>query len=127
MFILRRLRKAVSLIVVTTMLSLGVSAPGYAAMLGTDEIIAGDNALQERAYVKELLGQDAVQDQLISLGVDPLEAQQRVDAMTEQEVQTLASQLEELPAGGSALGLLAFVLVVLLITDLLNLTNVYNI
>lgn len=127
MFILRRLRKAVSLIVVTTMLSLGVSAPGYATMLGTDAILAGDSVQQQRDYVRELLDRDDVQQQLVSLGVDPLDAEQRVDAMTEQEIQTLTTQLEEMPAGAGALGLLAFVLVVLLITDLLNLTNVYNI
>lgn len=127
MFILRRLRKTVSLLLVTTMLSLGVSAPGYATMLGTDDIIAGDAAQQERDYVKELLQRDEIQNQLISLGVDPLDAEQRVDAMTEQEIQTLVSQLEELPAGAGALELLGFVLIVLLITDLLNVTNVYNI
>ncbi|TDY03975.1 PA2779 family protein [Thiohalophilus thiocyanatoxydans] len=127
MYMLRKFRKVFSLIILTTMMSLGITAPGYAAMLGTDDILAGDNLQQQRDYVKELLNRDEVQNQLADMGVDPLEAEQRVDAMTEQEIQTLSSQLEELPAGASALGLLAFVLVVLLITDLLNLTNVYNI
>lgn len=127
MYMLRKFRKVFSLIILTTMMSLGITAPGYAAMLGTDDILASDNLQQQRDYVKELLNRDEVQNQLVEMGVDPLEAEQRVDAMTEQEIQTLASQLEELPAGASALGLLAFVLVVLLITDLLNLTNVYNI
>ncbi|MFO8024337.1 PA2779 family protein [Thiohalophilus sp.] len=127
MFILRRLRRTISLMVVATMLSLGITTPGYAAMLGTDDILAGDSLQQERAHVKEVLQRDEVQDQLITLGVDPADAIERVDAMTEQEIQMLSGQLEELPAGAGALGLLAFVLVVLLITDLLNLTNVYNI
>lgn len=127
MFMLRKLRKVISLMMVTAMLSLGVTAPGYAAMLGTGDILAGDSVQQERAHVKELLQREEIQDQLVTLGVDPDQAVERVDAMTEQEVQMLAGQLEEVPAGGDALGLLAFVLIVLLITDILNLTNVYNI
>ena len=127
MFILRRLRKAISLMLVTTMLSLGITAPAYAAMLGTDEILAADSVQQQRDYIKEMLQREAVQEQFVSLGVDPQQAEQRVDAMTEEEIRMLAGQLQELPAGGSALGLLGFVLIVLLITDLLNITNVYNI
>lgn len=127
MLMLRKLRKTISLLVMTTMLSLGISAPGYAAMIGTDDILAADSVAQQRDHIREMLNRDEVQEQLTSLGVDPAEAQQRVDAMTEEEVQMLASQLDDMPAGGSALGLLAFVLVVLLITDLLGVTNVYNI
>ncbi|MDZ7661624.1 PA2779 family protein [Thiohalophilus sp.] len=127
MYLLRKFRKGFSLFILTTMLSLGITAPGYAAMLGTNDILAGDSLQQERAHVKEVLQRDEVRDQLVALGVDPADAIERVDAMTEQEIRMLAGQLEELPAGASALGLLAFVLVVLLITDLLNLTNVYNI
>lgn len=127
MLLLRKLRKAIGLLVMSTMLSLSLSAPGYAAMVGTEDILTADSVAQERDYIREMLNRDEVQDQLTSLGVDPAEAQQRVDAMTEEEVQMLAGQLEELPAGGSVLGLLAFVLIVLLITDLLGVTNVYNI
>ncbi|MFP3873811.1 MAG: PA2779 family protein [Thiohalophilus sp.] len=127
MYMLRKFRKGFSLIILITMMSLGITAPGYAAMLGTNDILAGDSLQQERAHVKEVLQRDEVRDQLVTLGVDPADALERVDAMTEQEIRMLAGQLEELPAGADALGLLAFVLVVLLITDLLKLTNVYNI
>lgn len=127
MYMLRKFRKVFSLIILTTMMSLVVTTPGYTAMLGTNDILAGDSLQQERAHIKEVLQRDAVRDQLVTLGVDPTDAIERVDAMTEQEVQMLAGQLDSTPAGGSALGLLAFVLVVLLITDLLGVTNIYNI
>jgi len=127
MQILRKLRNTIGLVLFSTMLSLGLSTPGYSAMLGTQEIIAGDTALQQKDYVKELLSRDEVRDQLISMGVDPDNAKQRVDSMTEEEVRTMASNLDQLPAGGDALTVAAVVLIVLLITDLLDLTNVYNI
>ncbi len=127
MYMFRKFRKGFSLIILTTMMSLGITTPGYAAMLGTDDILTGDSLQQERAHIKEVLQRDEVRDQLVTLGVDPADAIERIDAMTQQEVQMLAGQLDAIPAGGSALGLLGFVLIVLLITDLLNVTNVYNI
>ncbi|MDY6978858.1 MAG: PA2779 family protein [Pseudomonadota bacterium] len=127
MYMFRKFRKGFSLIILTTMMSLGITTPGYAAMLGTNDILAGDSLQQERAHIKEVLQRDEVRDQLVTLGVDPADAIERIDAMTQQEVQMLAGQLDAIPAGGSALGLLGFVLIVLLITDLLNVTNVYNI
>ena len=127
MYLLRKFRKGISLIILGTIISLGILMPGHAAMLGTNDILARDSLQQERAHVREVLQRDEVRDQLVTLGVDPADAIERVDVMTEQEIRMLSGQLEELPAGASALGLLAFVLVVLLITDLLNLTNVYNI
>lgn len=127
MLMLRKLRRTISLLVMSSMLTLGISTPGYAAMIGTDDILAADSVAQQRDHIREMLNRDEVQEQLTTLGVDPGEAQQRVDAMTEEEVQMLAGKLDEMPAGGDAIGLLAFVLIVLLITDLLGITNVYNI
>ena len=127
MLLMRKFRNPVSLILFMAMLCLGMVSPSYAAMIGTPDIIAADKTQQQKAYIKELLARDEVRTQLIGMGVDPLHAQQRVDALTEEEVNTLVTQLDEIPAGGSALGVLAFVLIVLLITDILGLTDVYNI
>lgn len=127
MFFMRTLRRPIGLMVIMAMLSLGTAMPTYAAMLGTPEVIAADSTQQQKAYIKELLNRDEVRTQLIGMGVDPEQAQQRVDALTGEEVDTMVAQLEELPAGGDALGVLAFVLIVLLITDILGLTDVYNI
>jgi hypothetical protein len=40
-------------------------------------------------------------------------------------VRTLAAKIDELPAGGDALGLLVFVFIVLLITDILGFTDIF--
>lgn len=49
----------------------------------------------------------------------------RVDALTDAEAQQLARQLDTMPAGGNALGVLLTVFLVLLITDLLGWTDVF--
>jgi hypothetical protein len=58
-------------------------------------------------------------------GVDANAAISRVDAMTDSEVQTVATQLDKLPAGGDFLGTVVLVFFVLLITDILGLTKIF--
>lgn len=126
MRLLRKLKQVLGLFLVGSLLASSLSVPASAAMITTADILSADTGQQQRAYVQELLARDEVRDQLVTMGVNPDDAAQRVKVMTDQEVQTMVSQLESLPAGGDAIGLLALVLVVLLITDLLKITDVYN-
>ncbi len=64
--------------------------------------------------------------QLQALGVDASAAHSRVDALTDDEAQSLAARIDGLPAGGdSVLGFLFLVFIILLITDILGLTKVF--
>ncbi|MEK7733835.1 MAG: PA2779 family protein, partial [Pseudomonadota bacterium] len=51
--------------------------------------------------------------------------QARVDAMTDQEVHALATKLDQMPAGGDALGVLVLVFIILLITDAMGITDIF--
>jgi hypothetical protein len=75
-------------LVVRLMIGLMVWMPAQfatAGMIGTDAVASVDRT--------------AVVSKLEAFGIDPLQAQDRVGAMTEEEVQTLANRLESLPAG----------------------------
>ena len=63
---------------------------------------------------------------LEQLGVDPLAADARIAALTDQELQLLATDLENLPAGGSALGVVGIVFIVLLILELVGVIDIFN-
>jgi hypothetical protein len=54
--------------------------------------------------VLQFLGRADVASQLQSLGVDPATARDRVAAMTDQEVQSLAGKIQSMPAGADTLG-----------------------
>jgi hypothetical protein len=66
---------------------------------------------------------------MVGLGVDPAEAAQRVAGLSDAEVQQIAGHLDQLPAGQSAVGAILgaalLIFLVLLITDLLGLTDVF--
>ncbi len=100
-------------------------APVHAALIGTDQLVNAAQVSQNRDRVRVFLQRQDVRDMLQQRGVDANAALSRVDAMTDSEVQTVASQLDKLPAGGDVLELAVIVFFVLLITDILGLTKIF--
>ena len=123
---LRRLTKPVSHLVIAGLLALSVHLPAaQASLVGTEAVINATQVQHNRERLHQMLNREDVKSQLIARGVDPSQVQARVDSLTDQEVQTLAAKMDQMPAGGDALGLLVFIFLVLLITDILGFTNVY--
>lgn len=126
MEIFRRIIKPVSHLVVVGLLSLSVHVPvTQAAMVSTDAVVSASAVQQNRARLHEALNRNDVMAQLTARGVEPAQIQARLDSLTDQEVQTLAGKMDQLPAGGDGLGVLVFLFVLLLITDILGFTNVF--
>lgn len=124
----RRFTKPVSYVVTVGMLALSLHLPvANATMVGTEAVVHAVQAQQERARIHEALNREDVKAKLMSLGVEPSQVQARVDALTDEEAQRLAKQIDEMPAGGDSLiGALVFIFIVLLITDLLGVTDVFS-
>jgi hypothetical protein len=106
-------------------------APQAAAeIIATDQIVNEELAADSRDKVESFLARDDVRQQLESLGVDPGEAQARVDSLSDQEAMQLAQQIDQMPAGqgaiGAVIGAAVLIFIVLLITDLLGFTSVFG-
>jgi hypothetical protein len=84
-------------------------------------------ASEQRQQLQQFLSRDDISAQLVKMGVDPAEAQARVERLSDQEVATATERMQQLPAGGDAgiVGAIVLIFLVLLITDLLGLTDVY--
>ena len=74
-----------------------------ASMIGTDQAAAAASAQVERDAMLNLISRTEVAGQLQSMGLDPQIARDRVGAMTDQEVHTLAGRVETEPAGAKKL------------------------
>ena len=74
-----------------------------AGMIGTEQFV-GSTTQADRAAVLAVISRSDVASQLQSLGLDPATAKDRVAAMTDQEVRSLAGSLNALPAGASSSG-----------------------
>jgi hypothetical protein len=100
-----------------------------AAMIGTDQIAAESTITakgeQDRAKIVNMLSRDEVKSELVKHGIDPVEAQSRVAALTDDEASKLATQLDKAPAGGGIIGAIVLVFLVLLLTDILGFTKVF--
>lgn len=127
---LRQLRRGVALVLAAVMfvisMPLGVA---QAALVSTEEVLAAGSGAADRARVLAFLDRAEVREQIAALGVDPTEAAARVAALSDAQVREIAGQLEELPAGqsavGAVVGAIIIIFLVLLVTDLLGLTNVF--
>jgi hypothetical protein len=84
-----------------------------AGMIGADQAAAAGAAQTDRALVMSVLDRAETSAQLQAQGIDPALARERVAAMTDQEVQRLAQDIQTAPAGAdiSTAGWLAIILI----------------
>jgi hypothetical protein len=127
---IRQLRRGVALLLAVVMLvvSMPVGA-ARAALVTTDQVLAQSDGAADRARVLAFLDRAEVREQIVAFGVDPAEAAARVATLSDAQVREIAGQLDQLPAGQSAIaaivGAILIIFLVLLVTDLLGLTDVF--
>jgi hypothetical protein len=121
-----------AIVLLITSLPLGVA---QAALVTTDQVVggAGDQAQGDARHARDkvstFLQREEVRRQMIGLGVNPAEAVARVTSLSDAEIRHIAGQIDSLPAGKGVIvaliGAAVFIFLVLLITDLLGLTDVF--
>jgi len=122
----RRIGKPVMQLVTFALLVLSMHMPAaQAALIGTDAVVRAEQSQHDRARLEQLLNREDVKQRLLAQGVDAADVKARVDALSDSEVQTLAQRIDQLPAGGDGLGIIVFIFVLLLITDILGFTDVF--
>jgi len=114
-------RRMVAGIVIVCLGSTGLVLPAHAGIVSSEALAAGTQ--QER--LASLLQRSDVRARLQAYGVDPVQAQERVAALSDEEAARLAAQIDELPAGGDALGVALIVFLVLLFTDIMGYTKIF--
>lgn len=107
-------------------LPVAVAAPASdGGLVGTQAALDAEHTTDARERIHDVLARDDVREQLKAQGVDPADVEARVAALSDAEARQMADQLEEMPAGASVVGALFAVFVILLVTDILGLTNVF--
>ena len=100
-----------------------------AAMIETEAVVDSERAHNAREYLKTFLAREDVKSTLVSQGIDPQEARNRIDSLTEEEARFVADQLDQMPAGGDFFTVLLIVVflvfVILLVTDITGYTDVF--
>ena len=100
-----------------------------AAMIGTEKLLQlGDNQTA-RDYLCQLMVREEVRGALIARGINPLEAQLRIQSLTDSEIQLIAGKIHDLAAGGGveifSLIIIAVIIATVLIFRFTNITDVF--
>ena len=104
----------------------GFSTGVAAAVIDTQQAVTMQAREQRIAAASATLAREDVRSAMIELGVDPQQAQLRVASLSDAELAQLAGQLQQLPAGGSALGLVGAVFLVLLILEITGVVDIFK-
>jgi hypothetical protein len=119
---MKTVNRCIAHALIVCIVGMGMPVSSMAGIVTTDQVYAG----AERNQIKRLLERDDVRAQLQALGVDPVAARARADALNDEEIAALVDRMDRLPAGGhDIIGALVFVFIVLLITDILGFTKIF--
>ena len=122
----RRSRGVFVRILSIALVTAGFTQTSWAGMVGTDYIVEANAREASLARVEALLARDDVASQLQSLGVDKALLQDRLQGLTNTELASLAGQIDQQVAGGDALAVIGTVFLVLLILELVGVTDIFK-
>jgi hypothetical protein len=99
-------------------------------LVTTAQVVEERAAASDRERLVSILLRDDVRQQMEALGVDRDEAVARLGSLSDEEIQQIAGQIDELPAGQGFLEgvviVAGVVFIALIITDLLGVTNIFG-
>lgn len=109
------------------LLCLGFPQGSMAGMIGTDSLIAAQERQGQIDRINDVLAKDNVRHQLIRFGVNPADAEARVASLSDSELLNLENSLNGLDKAGAGLvEVFGIVFIVILILELLNVTNLVH-
>ena len=101
----------------------------YAAMIGTETVLDSARGSEARAFLKQLLAREDIQNALVAQGIDSREAKARVDSLSDAEAIKAADNFDQLPVASGffeTLLIVAFlVFLILLATDIAGYTDIF--
>lgn len=94
--------KLISQLLIVSMVLMPFSA--QAGMIGTDQAVASAQELSNVDKVREFVSRTDVTKQFEAMGLSAANAQDRVNALTQEEINRIAGKIDSMPAGASADG-----------------------
>ena len=101
-------------------------SPAFAGIVGTDSFLSEQTIHQDRENLRNLMSRDEVRSMLEMNGLTVEQAQERVDSLTDAEVQQMAKKFDELPAAGDAGVVILIIALVVIILELAGITDIFT-
>ena len=119
-------RRACVTLMSVSLVSLGMQVPAAANVVGTSDAIAATRVTDARAVIDATLARADVRAQLAEMGVEQAAIDGRLAALSEDEIASLADQIQTAPAGGDFLAVVGVVFVVLVILELVGVIDIFK-
>ena len=113
-------------LVSVAIISMGFVQISGAGVIGTQQMIDSEARQKQLSRVESFLLRQDVADQLIDFGVAPEKVMARIQHMTSAELAALEGKIGEQVAGGDALAIIGTVFLVLLILELVGVTDIFK-
>lgn len=107
--------KILALYLILSMLVLSLPAQGWAMYLSPHSSVDAS----DRDRVRTTLETSMVKQRLLDYGLSPEDAMKKLDALSDEQLHQLAANMDSLQAGGSVLGDLVFILLVVVLVILI--------
>jgi len=109
-----------------SIICMGFAQAAPAGMIGTSYLIDNEARAASLSRVEVLLARDDVARQLAALGVDQETVVERLNGLSTAELLVLEGQIDDQVAGGDALAVIGAVFLVLLILELVGVTDIFK-
>lgn len=120
------LKQTFAALIAVTLVS-GTCSQAYAGVITTQQALSAEARATTEQQVRTALARDDVRQAMQHYGVSPVDADARIASLSDAELLQLQGQVDRLPAGGDGLlAVLGIVFVVLLILELVGVTNIFN-
>lgn len=105
---------------------LGFAQSAPAGIIDTTYLLDTDARAASLNRIEVLLAREDVGKQLAALGVDPALVVERLNGLSDAELLELEAQMDSKIAGGDALAIIGAVFLVLLILELVGVTDIFS-
>ena len=123
---MRNHRHSLVAVLAVSLIASSIQSAAYAGVISTQEYLTAVDREATRARIDAVLAREEVRSKLEQYGVDPAETDARLAALTDPELEQLATDLENMPAGGSILAVIGIVFIVLLILELTGVIDIFK-
>ncbi len=123
---LQNARGALLRLVSVSIICMGFAQVAPAGMIGTAHLVDRESRAASLSRIEVLLAREDVGRQLEAFGVDRAMVMERLNGLSHAELLELEGQLDTQVAGGDIIGLIGAVFVVLLILELVGVTDIFK-
>ena len=127
------MRKMIARSALAAVLFVSTTQVAFSAPISTSAFLDAQTAAQsastaqaDAAKINTWLQREDVAQQLVARGVSVQEAQNRLASLSDQDLHRVSAQLDNMPAGSSVLVVVGIVFVVLLVLELVGVTDLFK-